>query len=379
MIKKTLLIRILFFVVLVCFTSSTEVFAQQTQDLPEKRNSPFSPNPKRKTNTVPQTNQAAENTKNSITEKSSNAEQQKNVKPAAVQAENKIQPQTENVKFQSTEFENRSLANNTLEVARRAGEKAVSPTEIYKIGVGDVLFISLQNAPAKDSTYFTVLKDGTIDYPLAGEMISVTGLTTDEIEDALREKIKLYENPQVSVKVREHNSHSFTVLGLVEKAGEKVMQREAIPLFVVRAEAIVQSKANRAVIKRGNQQTETIDLRDSKSENILIFPGDIIEFDSTENEGAPAGQRQFFYIGGDVKNVGQMDFHKGITLTQAILVAGGLKKSGFLKFSGSKIVTIRRKNAEGLLISTDYDLKGIKDGKIADPLLEAGDTLEVDN
>jgi protein involved in polysaccharide export with SLBB domain len=379
MMKKTLLARILFFAIISCFSTSAVTFAQEKQITPAKRNSPFSPNPKGKTQIAAQKPPATDANKTSNTGKIINIEPaEKNVRDSNAKAEAVIQPQTEKVKFQAPEFESRSLAKNTLEVAKKARADAASPTEIYKVGIGDVLFISLQNAPAKDSTYFTVLKDGTIDYPLAGEMISVLGLTTDEIEIALREKIKLYENPQVAVKVREHNSHTFTVLGMVERAGEKMMQREAMPLFVVRAEAIVQSKANRAVIKRANLQAETIDLRDKKYEDYLIFPGDIIEFDSFENDQT-TGQPQFYYIGGDVKNGGQQNFYKGITLTQAILVAGGLKKSNFLKMSGVKNVTIRRKNEAGLLVSTDHDLRAIKEGKQVDPQLEAGDTIEVGN
>ena len=269
---------------------------------------------------------------------------------------------------QNTAFESRSVAKKTLEVARRANA-AVAPTEIYKVGVGDVLFISLQNAPSKASTYFTILNDGTIDYPLAGEMVAVQGLTTEDIEDLLKEKIKLYENPQVSVKVREHASHTITVLGLVEKAGEKHLQREAIPLYVVRAEAIVQSNVTQVVIKRANSETENIDLKDAKSDDILVFPGDIVEFKSVESKNAQVPQ--FYYIGGNIASAGQKDFHQGITLTQAILASGGLKKSN------AKSVVIRRKNDAGLLSPIAFDLKAIKDGKQPDPILQAGDTIEV--
>jgi protein involved in polysaccharide export with SLBB domain len=380
MMKKTLLTRILFFAIISCFIPAAAALAQENQSPAIKRNSPFSPNPRGKARTEPQKTPVIETDKAPDNGKSAKVEPaEKTPNTVNAQAENKVQPQTENVKFQTGEFESRSLAKNTLEAAKRAGAKAALPTEIYKVGIGDVLFISLQNVPAKDSTYFTVLKDGTIDYPLAGEMVSVLGLTTDEIEEVLSEKIKLYENPQVSVKVREHNSHIFTVLGMVERPGEKMMQREAMPLFAVRAEAIAQSNANRAIIKRANSQTETIDLRDKKFEDTLIFPGDIVEFDSFEDAQAGDGQPQFFYIGGDIRDGGQKDFHKGITLMQAILVSGGLKKSNFLKLSGSKSATIRRKNEAGLLVTTTYDLKAIRDGKEVDPELEAGDTIEIGN
>jgi protein involved in polysaccharide export with SLBB domain len=267
---------------------------------------------------------------------------------------------------------NETIAKKTLEVVKNANKKALAPTEHYKVGPGDILFINLQNS-SKGSTYFTVLNDGTIDYPLAGEMISVLGLNTDEIEELLRDKIKLYENPQISVKVREYSSHKITVIGLVEKSGEKFIQREAVPLFVVRAEAIVQPKANRVVVRRADSSTETFSLKDDKSENILIFPNDIVEFSTDDAQTVKNSQAQFFYIGGEVTSTGQKEFYEGLTLTQAILASGGLKKES------AKKVVIRRKNAEGLLVSTEYNLRLIKDGKVPDPVLQAGDTIEIGN
>ena len=97
----------------------------------------------------------------------------------------------------------------------------------------------------------------------------------------MRKNIKLYENPQISVKVREHSSHSITVLGLVEKPGIKYLQREAVPLYVIRAEAIAQPRANHIAIRRAeNDEIEQYSLLDSKNDDVLIFPGDIVEFSS---------------------------------------------------------------------------------------------------
>lgn len=358
--KKTLLNSLIFPLLAAIFLLAGQVFAQETSNT-GRRNSPFSPNPKKKPETIISQNTGNETAKVKAEDVKSDAP---NKTPEVVKND---------VKFQNAGFESRSAANKTLEVAKRAGIAATSPAEIYKVGAGDVLFISLQNAPAKESTYFTVLKDGSIDYPLAGAMMPVQGLTTDEIEKSLQEKIKLYENPQVSVNVREHNSHSYTVLGMVEKPGEKFLQREAVPLFVVRAEAIVQPKVNRVIIKRKNSQTETIELKDNKYEDVLIFPGDIVEFNTVENKVPEIQRPQFYYIGGAIKTGGQKDFYQGLTLTQAILACGGLKKSSV------QDVVIRRKNADGLLVPANYNLKEIKEGKVADPVLEAGDTVEIGN
>ena len=329
------------FVLLLC----GQVFAQEQPIKTKKINFGYSKNP----DTKPK-KQIIETADNSQTQKSSQAENvSENIKP-----------------------EENTIAKKTLEIAKKSSSKNLPPTETYKVGTGDILFVSLQNAPAKDSTYFTVLNDGTIDYPLVGKLISVAGLTTDEIEELLREKITLFENPQVSVRVRDYASHPIKVLGLVEKAGEKFLQREAIPLFVIKAEAIVQPKATQVAIRRSDSTTETLSLLDPKTDETLIFSGDIVEF-SIDNNKSNAQQPQFYFIGGEIILAGQKDFHQGLTLSQAILAAGGLRKTNI------KQIIVRRKNTAGLLTSTAYNLKEIKDGKIADPLLEAGDTIEVGN
>ncbi len=336
------------------------VAAQTEQGTVKKVNFGYSQNPKTKTKSTTAKN----------VDKSKNLPTSENI---IGENQNRTEIISENPTVENKEFESRSIASKTLEVVKRANLKAVSPTEIYKIGVGDVLFISLQNAPAKASTYFTVLNDNTIDYPLANEMVSVGGLTTEEIEDLLKEKIKLYENPQISVKVREHASHAVTVLGLVEKAGEKFLPREAVPLFMIRAEAIVQPKADLLIIKRASAETEQIDLKDAKSDDILIFPGDLLEFKSSDNSPTGSTNSQFYFIGGNIKTAGQKDYHQGLTLTQAILASGGLRKANVKK------VVVRRKNQAGLLAPMEFDLNSIKDGKQPDPIIKAGDTIEIIN
>lgn len=335
--------------------------AQTSENLPRNINFGYSQNPKTKN----KIGSAEDKNKQPKTEIAANA--QPNIKNDSTGEIVKISA-TENIKA-----ENASIAKKTLEIVKRADAAAVSPTDTYKTGVGDVLYISLQNAPTKSSNYFTVLNDGTIDYPLANQLVAVAGLTVEEIEDLLKAKIKLFENPQISVKVREHSSHSITVLGLVEKAGEKFLPREAMPLYFVRAEAVVQSKANQAVIKHSNSGSETLDLNDAKNDNVLIFPGDIIEFRFREASVNISVEPKFFFIGGNVVSVGQKDFHQGLTLTQAILASGGLRKPTVKK------IIIRRKNTDGLLLTTEINFKAVNDGKEPDPILEAGDTIEVGN
>lgn len=347
--RGTLLKKISVLVFVAVFLTASQIFAQENQTT--KVNFGQSRNPKTKP------------------KKESNENQTQETQTSEV-----VSTETQTESNETTQTESRSVANKTLEVVKRASTESIAPTEIYKVGIGDVLFISLQNAPSNTANYFTVLNNGAIDYPLAGEMLMVAGMTVEEIEDSLKEKIKLYENPQVSVKLREYASHSITVLGLVEKSGQQFLKREAIPLYVVRAEAVVQSKAKSVVIKRSNGATETFDLKDSKYENILVFSGDIIEF--TTGDGSVVENNsgtQYYYIGGNIASAGQKNYVSGLTLTQAILASGGLRKAN------AKKVIVRRKNPQGLLVPTEYNLKDIKDGKSPDPLLQSGDTVEIEN
>lgn len=355
-----------FVLALIVLVAAIDGLSQTPEETPKKVNFRYSQNPKSKA-------------KKEEKKPESTAETEL-VKSESVSVEQKTQtevPKTEvntnaiEVPATKAEFEPGSIASKTMEIAKRSSKAAASPTEIYKVGAGDVLFISLQNAPSGSATYFTVLNDGTIDYPLASGTVAVQGLTTDEIEELLEVSIKLVESPKVAVRVREHASHSINVIGLVEKPGSKLLQREAVPLFVVRAEAIVKSNANRVIIRRANSVTETFDLDIESYDSVLIFPGDIVEFTSVPQPVATVSTPPFYYIGGNVRTIGQKDFYAGITLSQAILASGGLKKGK------DSVVVVRRKNLEGLLESMTFDLNEIKNGKIPDPKLEAGDTIEV--
>lgn len=239
-------------------------------------------------------------------------------------------------------------------------------TSIYRVGAGDILDIRLLNAATRESTLFTVMSGGLLEYPLAGEPVQVAGLTTDEIDARLTSMIKLYDKPQVVVSVREYASHHVIISGLVNDPGTKVMRREAMPLYVVLAEAQLKPEAGLANIVRADGQSMTINLSDPKATTTLVLPGDVITL-----AAAPPQPPQFFYIGGQVVSPGQKDFHAGLTLTQAVLASGGTTR-----FAGGK-VKVSRQGADGRLVTTEYSLKQIESGKIPDPVLQPGDRVDV--
>jgi protein involved in polysaccharide export with SLBB domain len=241
-----------------------------------------------------------------------------------------------------------------------------SPTEIYRVGVGDVLDIRLLNSAfSKASTLFTVVAGGVIDLPVAGGSISVAGLTPEEIQNIISAELKrraVDDKGQVSVGVRQYVSHSVMVTGLVVNPGTRFLRREMVPLYVVLAESQLRNDGGRVVILRGGLPGQPHDLSDPETLNLTVQSGDVITVTSRPQE--------FYYIGGRVSYPGQKVFQPGITLLQALLAAGGTGKQ-------DNKVEISREGADGRLVTIGYTIKQIKAGAVQDPKLQPGDRIEV--
>lgn len=243
---------------------------------------------------------------------------------------------------------------------------AVAASQVYRVGVRDVLDIQLSDTRDRSSTLFTVLEGGVLEYPFAGGPIPVAGLTTTEIATLLRQRIKIFDNPAVTVSVRDYASHAVTVNGFVAAPGTKTLRREAVPLYAILAEALVLPEAARATITRSGRTPIIVDLKDANLSATLVVPGDAIKV-----LGVPAGPTEFFFIGGEINSPGQKAYSAGLTLTQAILASGGTSAG-----AGSK-VRVSRQGADRLLVTEEYNLRKILNGKLPDPLLQKGDRIEV--
>ena len=87
-------------------------------------------------------------------------------------------------------------------------------TEIYTIGVGDILDIRLINSPSTRSTLYSVIEGGLIDLPIVGGPISVVGLTTKDIQARITTQLKrlaVEDRTQVAVGVRQYGSHAVII------------------------------------------------------------------------------------------------------------------------------------------------------------------------
>jgi polysaccharide export outer membrane protein len=245
-----------------------------------------------------------------------------------------------------------------------ANENAL--TKVYRVGPNDVLDIRTNDSAASQSTLYTVTGSGALEHPVLGEPLPVGGLTVDEISAKFESELKrraLAENPKVSVGVRDYASHTILVSGLVKDSGTKILRREAIPLYVVVADAQPLPEAARVTVVR-NETNETfeIDLTEPTQMNLLVRPGDVITL--------LPNVTQFVYIGGEVKLPGEKTYRRGLTLTQAIIAAGGVTPK-------SKEARLGRDDGKGFLVVTRYKLKDIESGKVPDPVVKPGDRIMI--
>ena len=246
-----------------------------------------------------------------------------------------------------------------------AAAKELALTKIYRVGPNDVLDIRI-NDNASQSTLFTITASGLLEHPMLAEPMPAGGLTTDEIGSRLESELKrraLMDNPKVSVGVRDYASHTILVSGLVKDSGTKILRREAIPLYVVVADAQPLPEAARVTVLRNeSNQTFDVELNESSEMNLLVRPGDVITLHPNVT--------QFIYIGGEVKLPGEKTYRRGLTLTQALIAAGGVTPK-------AKEARLGRDDGKGFLVVTKFKLKEIESGKVQDPAVKPGDRITI--
>jgi protein involved in polysaccharide export with SLBB domain len=235
---------------------------------------------------------------------------------------------------------------------------------MYIVGAGDVLDISLPNTTSRESTLFTVLKNGTIEYPLLNGPLVVAGMSTDQIGSLLAAQIKVLKTSKVNVSVRDYASHSVLINGLVDSFGKKALRRESMPLYAILAEASIRPEATTATITHNGKEGTPLSLKDESAMSTLIYSGDAVRI-SGDQVGA-----QYVYVGGDVTVPGEKTLRPGMTLTQVLISAGA-------DLSTMKVGKISRRSASGLLSTVEYDISSIAKGKTPDPQVLAGDRIEV--
>jgi len=211
------------------------------------------------------------------------------------------------------------------------------------LGVGDTVRISAFRYPDL-TTEARISEEGKVNVALVGE-VTLAGMTPDQaakyIAQLMKER-KYLVNPQIDVAVLEPRSRQVSVLGFVTRPGRYVLDGTAARLTDVLAMAggLVAAASDKAVVTRNRgRESETLNI-DLAS---IIQQGDVskdIEVRSGDSVFVP--KAPVVYVYGEVTRGGAYRLESGMTVMQAISLAGGITPRG-----SERRVKLRRLGADG--------------------------------
>jgi polysaccharide export outer membrane protein len=236
----------------------------------------------------------------------------------------------------------------------------------YVIGPQDQLAITVYDEPDLTNRY-RVDDAGYISFPLISR-IAAAGLTVAEFQDRLRATLAngYIRNPQVRVDVEQYRSRSVVVTGAVRAPQKLTITGNSMTLLEALALAgspTAEASNDVIVTRRRENATRPDDLEEIRvnrrdlelgrsGRDMLLRDGDIVN--------VPIAQR--FYVDGHVRNPGPFVLDPGMTVQQAIALAGGLSERG-----SDRGIVVRRL-VKGKM--TDVDVR-------LDDKVQAGDTIVI--
>jgi len=255
----------------------------------------------------------------------------------------------------------------------------------YKIGPQDLIEISVFEVEKLNKTV-RVSSQGNVNLPLIG-VLKVKGLTPEELEKEIRSLLaeKYLRDPHVSVLIKEFRNQRISVMGAVRNPGvfdvtgaRTILDLLAMAgglkedagqlLFLLRPPSEEETLKKEKGFYNRKPETFVIDLEGLLVEgnlglNLPLLHGDIIN--------VPVAGKIF--VGGDVRSPGGFMKGRKMTLSQAIISAGGLN----FKANGSetKIIRYSEKGTEKEILT--FNVYAIQKGKAEDPYLKENDIVIV--
>lgn len=285
----------------------------------------------------------------------------------------------------------------------------IETSEDYKIGIGDVLEIQIEDAPELSRLY-RVTTAGTFQVPVVGT-VNAVGTTAEQLVQGLEKSLKendYLKNPQVNVTVKQYNSQTFFVHGEVRQPG--VYQVEGRPsllkllslaggltdkhgttIFLLQPEKTPAPKnpaptslasANVATLNNATTLVSTEKVTDTNEANadyalVRIKISDLLKGDPTHNPRVETGavvyipESDTFFVGGEVNAPGSFQLKDGTTLRQAISLAKGMTP----KALPTKALIFREDSETGKRIEIKVNINDVMNGKQEDLALRSNDVI----
>jgi polysaccharide export outer membrane protein len=242
------------------------------------------------------------------------------------------------------------------------------------IGAGDLLELSVYGAPDFEKKEVRVSGAGDIVLPMIGQQ-HVAGLTVQQAQDLIAHKLtegEFFNNPQVSIFVKEYVAEGVSVLGEVQKPGVYPLLGQQHRLFdaITLAGGTTQKAGKVVTISRRSDPNKPItiklgsDVQGSMEGNVEVFPGDTIV----------VGKAGIVYVVGDVKLPGGFVMEHGtMTVLQALALAQGANPTAAL--NSSRLI----RNVDGQQNEVPIQLKEILSSKSPDMKVQPDDIVFIPN
>jgi polysaccharide export outer membrane protein len=208
-------------------------------------------------------------------------------------------------------------------------------TSEYLVGPKDVIKITVYRSPDLDTTV-QVANDGTIQMGSIGRF-KVADLSVSAISRLIEQRLRtsgIFLEPSVNVLVAEYHSRTASVLGAVARPGEYPIDRQNLTVTELLARAGANFENSGALVSIVNP--------DDPSAAETFYVTDLAA--GKRNRPIRAGESVFvqapasFYISGEVLKDGEYPIRPGLTVDQAISMAGGVTLRG----SRKKVSVTRR-------------------------------------
>lgn len=230
----------------------------------------------------------------------------------------------------------------------------------YRIGAGDVLSVEITGEDFGGS--FVVGSNGEISLPYCNR-VEVGERSVFDAEASIRACLAdgYLVDPQVSVRIEQYRSQRVEVLGAVAKPGLYYLEGETTLRSVIGQAGGVQAdkSTGRVVVTRsdGERFVYLQDEVQGPAGTMALMRGDVISVE----EG------QVVYVGGEVEKPGAIGFTDGMTVTQALMKAGG--PTGIARLRGAYLL----RNDDRIAVNLRRMIRG-KDG---DFVMLPGDRLVI--
>jgi polysaccharide export outer membrane protein len=235
--------------------------------------------------------------------------------------------------------------------AAEPAKPAVPVSPDYLVGAGDILEVTVYGETSLSGPV-RVDNDGTFPYQYLNR-VKAEGMTTSAIEEAMEKALAdgYLRNPQISVEVKEYRSQSVWVQGQVRAPGKYPLPANASLMDAIFLAGSTTGDAGnwveiyhqRSAVATGPASIATAGAKpDTRIRLTDVQSGIAQSVKILDNDTIFVPKAQVVYVAGQVRTTGAFRFDDGMTVFEAISLAGGISEKG----SNSRISIVRFVNGQ---------------------------------